>query len=466
MPRIERAHLEKLAGYPFVVVSWVDDAGYPLSAATEFTVDAAAGVVALRAPAGDAAAIPVDREINVLGSHIHPTPGQGYDERRYLQLWGTAGAADAATGAAGAADAGWVRFTPTEAWGWDESEIPFFEYSERSVPQSRRYLAQLSEEQGRTIRPRLSLGWLFLRTTRLPFLSATAVPVLLGIAVAARGWAFDPWLALLTIVGAAFAHLAINVTNDIFDTLSGADEANVNPTQFSGGSRVLIYDLVTLRQLVALAIALFGGAAAIGLALVWVTGSATLLWIGLIGIGLGVAYTAPPLKLVYRGLGEIAVAIGFGPVMLLGAYVVQTGTLTAEAAVASVPVAILVALILYVNEIPDRVGDAAAGKRTLPVRLPQRAVIGLYVAGVVVSFGVVIGGVVAQVLPLATLLALLAAPLAWQVYGGISRFYAQPYALMAYMGVNVKLHLYVGLLLLAGYVVAIVATMIAIPQLA
>jgi len=446
MASVEAGHLAKLAGYPFVVISWVDDAGYPMSVATEFEADAQGGTVSLRAPAGDATVVPTDREVNLLGSHIRPKPGEGYDERRYLQLWGRAAAPQD----------GRIIFTPTRAWGWDEAEIPFFEYSERSVPQSRRYLAQLSEEQGRTVRPRLSLGWLLLRTTRLPFLSATLVPVLLGIAVAARHGTFNWWLALVTIVGGSFAHLGINVSNDIFDTLSGADEANVNPTQFSGGSRVLIYDLLTLRQLVALAFGLFGAAAAIGLYLVWTTASQTLLWIGVVGIVLGVAYTAPPLKLVYRGLGEIAVAIGFGPVMLLGAYVVQTGSLSWEATVASVPVAILVALILYVNEIPDRVGDAAAGKRTLPVRLPQGVVTGAYLAAALIAFAVVVGGVIGGLLPVPALLALLAAPLAWRVYGGIRQFYAQPYALMGFMGINVNLHLYVGGLLLAGYAIAIV----------
>jgi 1,4-dihydroxy-2-naphthoate octaprenyltransferase len=451
MPPVGKADLEKLARYPFVVVSWVDLNGFPMSVATDFAINIERGTVVLRATAGDEAAIPLDRPVNVLGSHIRPTPGQGYDERRYLQLWGSA-----ITGADGS-----VTFIPTRAWGWDESEIPFFEYSERSVPQSRRYLAQLSEEKGRTIRPRLSLGWLLVRTTRLPFLSATAVPVLLGIAVAARGGAFNTWLALLTVVGAALTHLAINVSNDIFDTLSGADEANVNPTPFSGGSRVLLYDLLTLRQLIALAAALFGGAAAIGLVLVWATGSATLLGIGLAGMALGLAYTAPPLKLVYRGLGEIAVAIGFGPIMLLGAYVVQTGSVSREAVVASVPVAILVALILYVNEIPDRVGDAAAGKRTLPVRLTPGMVTGIYLACAVLAFAVVVGGVAAGLLPVATLLALLAAPLIWPVYRGLTQFYSQPYALMPVMGTNIKIHAYVGMLLLAGYGVTILARVLA-----
>jgi 1,4-dihydroxy-2-naphthoate polyprenyltransferase len=444
--------LERLSRYPFVVVSWVDEHGFPMSVASDFSVDGERGVVLLRATAGEAASIPTDRTINVLGSHIRPTPGQGYDERRYLQLWGTAAPASS----------GPLVFTPTRGWGWDESEIPFFEYSERSVPQSRKYLAQLSAEKGRSIRPRLSRGWLFLRTTRLPFLSATGIPVLLGIAVAARGGSFNPWLALLTVVGAAFAHLAINVSNDIFDTLSGADEANLNPTPFSGGSRVLLYDLVTLRQLISLAATMLAATVGIGLFLVWATGSATLLVIGLVGIGLGLAYTAPPVKLVYRGLGEITVALGFGPIMLLGAYVVQTGTLSWEAVVASVPVAILVALILYVNEIPDRVSDAAAGKRTLPVRLPQGVVTGVYLGSGVLAFAVVLGGVMAGLLPQAALLALLAAPLVWQVYGGIRRFYGQPYALMSVMSTNIKLHLYAGLLLLAGYGVAIVYRLVSL----
>ena len=446
MPKIEAGHFAKLDTYPFVVVSWIDDAGYPLSVATSFETDAARGVIILRAPAGEAVAIPDDRELGVIGSHIRPTPGEGYDERRYIQLWGRGTVAD-----------GHVSFTPTRAWGWDEAETPFFEYSERSVPQSRRYLAALSEQMGRTIRPRLSFGWLALRTTRLPFISATATSVVLGILIAVRHGSFDPWLAVLTLVGASLAHLAINVSNDIFDTLSGADAANVNPTQFSGGSRVLIYDLLSMRQLIAVAVGLFGGAAAIGLLLVWLTGSLTLLAIGVAGILVGIAYTAPPLKLVYRGLGEIAVAIGFGPILLLGAYVVQTGQLALEPFVVSITVGILVALILYVNEIPDRTGDAAAGKGTLPVRLPADAVTTGYLLGTIVAFAVVVVGVVVGLLPWPTLLALAAVPLALRIHSGIRQHYNSPYTLMAVMGSNVNLTLIVGGLLMSGYVLALVA---------
>ena len=434
--------LRAMAEYPHVVVSWVDEDGFPTSVATTLETDPDSRVARLAAPAG--MPIPDDREVSVVGSHIHPTTG-GYDERRYLQLWGrvTDG----------------VRFAPTRAWGWDETRMPFFEYSERSVPQSRRYLTALSAEKGRTIRPRLSPFWLALRTTRLPFLSATAVPVLLGIAVAASHGAFTWWTALLTVLGASFAHLAINVTNDIFDTLSGADDANPTPTQFSGGSRVAIYDLVSVRGLAVLAAALFVAAGAIGLALVAVTGSTTLLWIGVTGIALGIAYTAPPVKLVYRGLGEVAVAIGFGPIMLLGAYVVQTGRIDPEALLLSFVPGILIALILFVNEIPDRVSDAVAGKRTLPTRFGPSVILGGYLVAGLAAFGIIVAGVVFGALPWPTLVALAAVPILLRVHAGLRASYDSPYALMATMGLNVNLNLVVGGLLLLAYLLTILTTL-------
>ncbi|HEX7196950.1 MAG TPA: prenyltransferase, partial [Candidatus Limnocylindria bacterium] len=300
-----------------------------------------------------------------------------------------------------------------------------------------------------------------LRTTRLPFLSATAVPVLLGIAVAASHGAFTWWTALLTLIGGSFAHLAINVTNDIFDTLSGADDANPNPTQFSGGSRVVVYDLVTIRGLAVLAFGLFAAAAVIGLALVAITGSLTLLLIGVAGILVGVAYTAPPLKLVYRGLGEIAVAVGFGPIMLLGAYVVQTGRLAWEPFLLSLVPGILIALILFVNEIPDRRSDAQAGKRTLPVRFAPDAIRTGYLVAALAAFAVIAVGAIGGVLPWPTLIALAAVPLAFRVHEGLKVHYDSPYTLMAVMGSNVNLNLVVGGLLLAAYVVTIVAMRLA-----
>jgi 1,4-dihydroxy-2-naphthoate octaprenyltransferase len=327
---------------------------------------------------------------------------------------------------------------------------------ERSLPRARRYFQTLSAERGVQVRPRLSTGLLLFRATRSPFLSATFVPVLLGLAVAARTGFFDALTALITLLAASAVHLGLAVANDVFDTLLGADDANPTPTKFGGGSSVLQNALVTIREMSILALGCYAVAAALGLLLMLMRGSPALLIFSGLGLFISVAYTMPPFKLVYRGLGEIATAIGFGPVMLLGAYTVQShGSISLEAFLASLPVALLVAMILYVDEIPDRAGDAQAGKRTLPVRWSQETVIRVFDMAAAASFVAVMAGVAVGLLPLPGLLVLVAIPLAIRVHAGLVRFYDNPYALMETMATNIQLHLSVGVLLLVGYLLAI-----------
>jgi 1,4-dihydroxy-2-naphthoate octaprenyltransferase len=438
--------LVRLSGYPHHVLSFVAANGYPVNVAVQAEIDRDRRSATFLAPAG--LTLPTDRPASLTGSHIRPQPGYGYDERRHVTVWG----------AIARSPDGRVTLQAERAWGWDEAEVPFFEYSERSVGQSRRYFDALSAERGTPVRPRLSTGWLALRTTRLPFLSATIVPVVLGIAIAASEGSFDLLTALLTVLGAAFVQLGLNVANDYFDAGQGADDLNVTPTQFSGGSRVIQYGLVSRQRMGLLAAGFYLAAGVIGLVLLALRPSTALLVIGVVGILVSLAYTAPPLKLVYRGLGEIAVALGFGPFMLLGAYVVQTGgTVTTQAFVASLPIALLVALILYVNEIPDRRGDARAGKRTLPVRWTRDAVIAGYRIAAAAAYAIVVLGVVAGLLPVPALLALLTIPLALQVSRGLAPNYDNPYGLMAIMGVNIKVHLYAGLLLIAAYLIVLLS---------
>lgn len=442
--------LRRLADFPFALLTWVDADGYPVSAAVQPTIDAATGSVSFSPPAG--LTVPLEVEISLTGSHIRPQPGIGYDERRHVTVWGTA-----RRGAQGR-----LAFTASAAWGWDEASIPFPEYVERQVGQSERYFARLSAEAGRIVRPKLSFGWLTLRATRLPFLSATFIPVLIGIAIAAAHGFFDLPAALLTLVGAAAVHLGLNVANDVFDARLGADDQNVNPTQFSGGSRVIQYGLVRLPRMAAISAAFYAVALTVGLVLLLTRYSPALLVIGVLGIALSLFYTAPPLKLVYRGLGELTTAIGFGPLMLVGAYVVQTvGLLRPEPFVASLPIALLVMLILYVNEVPDRSADARAGKRTLPVRLPRGLVINLYLGAAAAAFAAIVLGVLAGLLPIPALLALLPLPLVGRVREGLVRYYDQPYGLMAIMAVNIRVHLFVGALLLTAYMLVLLISALA-----
>ncbi len=439
--------LEELdARFDHAVVVTVGDDGYPLSVATGFRVDARRGLIELDAfrPAP-----PTDRVVEVVFSHIRPQPGQGYDERRYVQFWGRLRRGDG--------DGEGFVFSPESNQGWDEEDVPFFEFSERNVPQALAYMDRLSKETGKPVRPKLSKGWLFLRATRLPFLSATVIPVGLGIAIAGNDGAFSWWLALLTLIGACAVQLGLNVANDVFDTMSGADAANVTPTQFSGGSRVVHYGLMRMRSLVALMVACYVVAIGIGLFLAIDRGFWALFGIGLAGVLISIFYTAPPLRLVHRGVGEICVGIGFGPLMVLGAYYVQAQRFTWEAVFASIPVGILIALVLYMNEIPDRAGDAAAGKRTLPVRLSKEAVIAGYATAVAAAFALIAVGAVSGLIVRPALIALVTIPMTTRVVRGMRANYDSPYALMADMGTNIKLHAFTGLLLILGYVVAIVA---------
>ncbi len=230
-----RMGLDKLAAYPHTILTWVGEDGFPVSVAVSATFDGPAGTAAFDVPASFS--IPTDRDVSLTGSHIHPQPGYGYDERRHVTVWGRVTAADG----------GRLTLRGSDAWGWDESEIPFMEYNERNVGQAMSYFDALTAERGTPVRPKLALPWLTLRATRLPFLTATIVPVLLGIAIAAVAGSFDLFAAVLTVIGACFVQLGLNVANDVFDSTQGADDANVTPTAYSGGSRVIQYGLVSVR---------------------------------------------------------------------------------------------------------------------------------------------------------------------------------------------------------------------------
>jgi 1,4-dihydroxy-2-naphthoate octaprenyltransferase len=155
-------------------------------------------------------------------------------------------------------------------------------------------------------------------------------------------------------------------------------------------------------------------------------------------------------------LGDVAVAIGFGPIMTLGSYAVAARTLTFEALYASLPVGILVMLILYVNQVPDRRGDAASGKRTVAVRFGRNAVVRGYDIFVGAAFGLVVIGAAAGLLPRWTLLACVPAPLAIRVHGGLRKHYEEPYGLVPALAANIGLHLLAGLGLVVGYVLSVV----------
>jgi 1,4-dihydroxy-2-naphthoate octaprenyltransferase len=441
----EDAILEDVQDFTHAILAFIDETGYPLNVATEFETDAAADAIRLKPPA--VGPQPAEgSEVNVTFSHIRPYPGVGYDQRRYVSLWGDV-----------RHDGEWLVVRPNRSHGWDEDRLHFFELCERSVPVGHAYMRRLSAERGEEVKPQLGLGWLIFLATRVPFLTATIVPILLGGMIARSRGESNWWLWLLCLIGGSAIHLGLNVLNDVADTTSGADTANVNPTMFSGGSRMIQYGLVSLNAMRATSFALYAVGTAIGLFLV-ATRGIELLWIGLAGVFLSIAYTAPPFRLVYRGVGEICVALGFGPIMVLGTYFVIAQELTFEAFYASLPVAILIMLVLYVNQIPDKPSDAKTGKNTIVVRLSKEKIVAGYDLSMVATYVLIVAGAITGIMPVWTLLGIVTVPFAVKVHKGLASHYEHPYELMAAMGTNIMVHLATGLLLSAGYLIDILLT--------
>lgn len=203
---------------------------------------------------------------------------------------------------------------------------------------------------------------------------ASMASILLGSCIAATQGPLAPgWLAL-TVAGIFCIEVAKNASGEVYDYDSGTDLAirPENRSPFSGGKRVMVDALLSRQQTWAVAWVAYALGAAIGLAIVaWRAPS--ILPLGVIGIGLAFAYHAPPLKLSYRGLGEMAVALAYGPLIAAGTIVVQHGSAPRWSVLAAIPLGLLIAAFLWANEFPDHDGDRAAGKRTLVVRLGRRA---------------------------------------------------------------------------------------------
>lgn len=295
---------------------------------------------------------------------------------------------------------------------------------------------------------------LFIRTIRAPFFTATATSTVLGTAIAWHDGTLNLWLFLLAFLGVICANAGINTANDYYDHLSTDDDVNQELTPFSGGSRVIQEGIVPPRRMLHLSLVFFTLTVLIGLYLTWACGWPVLV-IGLVVMFISYFYDAPPIKLAYRGhgLGELTTALAAGPLAVSGAYYVQAQTVNWSVVWASLPIGLLTALILYINEFPDYVADKTAGKHTLVVVLGRKPAVPGYIILLVIVYALVVVGVVVEALPYAALLALLSLPLAYQATQGLRRHYDQTPQLIPALAANIKLHLLTTVLLSASYVI-------------
>ena len=271
----------------------------------------------------------------------------------------------------------------------------------------------LKNKTADSVRPKISFTtkifcWMVIM--RLPFLSATIVPILLGTAVASRYTNIDWFYFALTMLGGSLLHIGTNTSNDYFDHTSGTDEANYNyMVPFSGGSRSIQMGLISSKGMLYLSIITFSLSGLLGIPLIMKAGI-NILYLGFIGFLSGFFYTAPPFRFSSRkGIGELLIGLNFGPLMVVGSFLVQTNgeiTHAFEAVLAGIPIGFLVAAIVYVNQFPDHDGDKATGKNNLVVVFgPERARIG-YVLLVVGAFISIIVTALNGTFPMLSLMAL------------------------------------------------------------
>lgn len=158
----------------------------------------------------------------------------------------------------------------------------------------------------------------------------------------------------LTVLGIFFIEIAKNASGEVFDFDSGTDLAVAaeDRSPFSGGKRVLIDALLTRRQTISIAAVSYLIGIAAGLVIVAYR-EPQILWLGVVGVALAYFYHAPPFKLSYRGLGELAVGLCYGPLITSGTYLVQLGTVTLEPILVSTLLGLLIAAFLWINEFPD-----------------------------------------------------------------------------------------------------------------
>ena len=204
---------------------------------------------------------------------------------------------------------------------------------------------------------------IWLMAARPRTLPAAIAPVLVGTALAGFQHVFHPLRFAAALVGALLIQVGANLSNDYSDARRGADaEDRLGPVRVTAGG------LVPPRQVLIATYLTFGLAVLVGVYLIVVAGW-LLLAIGAASILAGVLYTGGPRPYGYEGLGEVFVFTFFGVVAVAGSYFVQVKHLDWEAFALSVPVGLLAAAILIVNNVRDIDSDRRAGKRTLAVRL-------------------------------------------------------------------------------------------------
>ncbi len=237
---------------------------------------------------------------------------------------------------------------------------------------------------------------------------------------------FHPGLFLLVMLGLILNHMALNMTDDYYDfrhlvDAFGTEEGN----PYAGGSRTLSDGSIRPQSMRLVFSIFYAIAIGIGLYLGAVRG---LFVIVLLAIGFFCAffYTAPPIRFGYRGVGEIAQLLCFGPAVGFGAYYVQAQRISWEAFWGTLPFGIMLFSMITINEIPDYFEDRKGGKLNLVARFGREAGVWLFIVSLLSAYAVILAGVLLGRIPTVGLISLLTLPIAYKTISVLKKHYQEP----------------------------------------
>jgi 1,4-dihydroxy-2-naphthoate octaprenyltransferase len=237
---------------------------------------------------------------------------------------------------------------------------------------------------------------------------------------------FLPGYFLLVILGLLLNHMALNMTDDYYDFRHLVDVfATDGKNPYTGGSGLLSSGLIQPQKMKNIFITFYIIAIGIGVFLGMMRGAFILLFL-VIGFFCAYFYTAPPIRFGYRGLGEMAQLLCFGPGIGIGAYYVQAQRISWEAFWGTLPFGIMLFSMITINEIPDYDEDQKGGKLNLVARFGREAGVWLFILSLLSAYGAIALGVVLGRIPVLGLISLVTLPIAYKTISILRAFYQEP----------------------------------------
>jgi 1,4-dihydroxy-2-naphthoate octaprenyltransferase len=277
---------------------------------------------------------------------------------------------------------------------------------------------------------------------------ASTVPMILGVLLSwASGRGFSFFWMVVSFIGIYLIEIGKNAINEIVDYMSGADiyVDKEHRNAFSGGKKTIVDGLLDIKHAAVIAIVTMFLAACIGLLIVFFR-EPLVIYMGIAGFILAIIYSLPPFKLCYRGLGEVTVGVVFGPLVLNGMYVVMAGQYELLPILVSIPVGLLIANVLWINQFPDYEADAMANKRNWVVRLGKENSVKVYAAIFILAY-IFIGGIAIYTMNPIWLIGILTAPKAVKAVKNCRQNFNNVPELLKSNGATIQIYVLNGILL-------------------